>query len=202
MNIRTVETYTFGNLTVYEKTFEKDGIEWRYTISGNGGKYLLAILANIAGHLLAIPLAEELMETYRVIALSVPPVPVFLETAEGLKNILDIENIVSCDVIGHSNGGVHLQNLISKYPQYINKIIFSHSLTSMEKNDAFSINASEIKVYKIMRGILKIFPASALTISLLSAASPGLNLKSGKIERKKLKTFLKICMKKSPNRIF
>jgi pimeloyl-ACP methyl ester carboxylesterase len=131
-----------------------------------------AILANTAGHLLAIPLAEELKETYRVIALSVPTIPKFSETVEGLKNILDIENITSCDVIGHSNGGVYLQNLISIYPEYINKIIFSHILTSMGKNDVLTINASEIKVYKIMCSILKMFPASVISFSLLSAAYP------------------------------
>jgi pimeloyl-ACP methyl ester carboxylesterase len=196
MDIKMAETYKFGDLTVYEKTFVKNNVEWRYTISGNGKKTLLAILSNFAGHLLAIPFAEELMETYRVIALSVPPVQRFSETADGLKDILDFENIISCDVIGHSNGGVHLQNLISKYPQGINKIIFSHSLTSMGKNDAFTVNASEVKVYKTMRRVLKIFPASVLAFGLLSAVNGALYLKSGKKDTKKLKILVRDCMKK------
>ncbi|MDR0568776.1 MAG: alpha/beta hydrolase [Spirochaetaceae bacterium] len=202
MEVKTAESYTFGDLMVYEKTFERNSVEWRYTISGNGKKTLFAILSNFAGHLLAIPFAEELMETYRVIALSVPPVQRFSETAEGLKDILDIENITSCDVIGHSNGGVHFQNLISKYPQRINKIVFSHSFTSMDKNDAFTINASEIKVYKTMRRILKVFPASVLSFGLLAAANGALYLKSGKKDTKKLKVLVRDYMKKYSKKDF
>ncbi|MDR0511227.1 MAG: alpha/beta hydrolase [Rikenellaceae bacterium] len=153
-------------------------------------------MSNFAGHLLAIPFAEELARTHRVIALSVPPVPRFSETADGLKTILDIENVSSCDVIGHSNGGVHLQNLISKYPQGINRIVFSHSLTSMEKNDAWTVNASELKMYRTMRRMLKIFPASLPAFGLLSAVNGALHLGSGRKDTKRLKALVRGCMKK------
>jgi pimeloyl-ACP methyl ester carboxylesterase len=202
METKIVATHVFGDLLVYEKTFEKNGVEWRYTISGSGKKTLLALLANSAGHLLALPLAEELKETYRVMALSVPPLARFSQSAEGLNDILRIENIHSCDVIGHSNGGVHLQSVIQKNPQAINKIVFSHSLTSLEKNDALTINASELKVYKTMRRILKIFPASLLAFALCLTVRNGLNLKSGREDSKKLKKLVRACMKKYTKKDF
>jgi pimeloyl-ACP methyl ester carboxylesterase len=42
-------------------------------------------------------------------------------------------------VIGHSNGGVYMQSLIASYPERVGKIVFSHSLTSMRKEDATDV---------------------------------------------------------------
>jgi pimeloyl-ACP methyl ester carboxylesterase len=163
---------------------------------------MLVIVANLSGHLLALPLAEEFMDEYTLISLSVPPVSRFSETAEGLKEILDYENVTSCDVIGHSNGGAHLQNLISKYPERVNKIIFSHTLTSMNKNDAYTINASEVIVYKKMRKLLKVLPVSLLTLGLQKMVLPKLQLKSSESNTKKLKALFKEDIKKITKQVF
>jgi hypothetical protein len=34
--IKKVATYNFGNISVTEKIMQREGAEWRYTISGNG----------------------------------------------------------------------------------------------------------------------------------------------------------------------
>jgi pimeloyl-ACP methyl ester carboxylesterase len=192
MSVKPKETtrYTFGNFTAVEKVLTLNGAEWRYTVSGSGDEYVLAIMANISGHLLALPFAEDLGDDYTIIALSVPPLKEFALAANGLKSILDAEGIDRCHVIGHSNGGVYMQALIAKFPERVDKIIFSHSLTSMSKEDAQTINVSEIKAYKTMRGLLKILPVAAL-ISLMTKAVLGkLRLKSGRDDTKR---FLRLC---------
>lgn len=195
-NNMVVATYVFGNIMVTEKLMYWYNTQWRYTVSGNGKKYILAILSNISGHLLALPLAEEFRNTYTTIALSVPPIQTFSEIGNGLKSLLDCEGVRTCNVIGHSNGGVHLQNLISRYPNIAGKIIFSHSLTSMDKNDAYTTNASEVKAYKLMRGMLKVLPASVLTIALERMVFPKLSLQSGQNDSDRLIELCKEDMRK------
>jgi pimeloyl-ACP methyl ester carboxylesterase len=195
-NTTVVATYEFGNITVTEKLMHWNNTQWRYTVSGNGNKFILAILSNTTGHLLALPLAEKFRDTYTTIALSVPPIQAFCETANGLKSLLDCEGVRTCNVIGHSNGGVYLQNLISRYPNIADKIIFSHSLTSMDKNDAYTTNASEVKAYKLMRGMLKVLPASALTAALGRMVFPKFSLQSGQNDTKRLIELCKEDMKK------
>lgn len=45
------------------------------------------------------------------------------------------------------------------YPDAMDKVVFSHSLTSMNENDAYTINALEVKTYKLMRTMLRVLPA-------------------------------------------
>jgi pimeloyl-ACP methyl ester carboxylesterase len=192
---KEVARYDFGNITVVEKIIRWKDTEWRYTVSGNGDKFILAILSNITGHLFAVPLAEEFRDTFTTIALSVPPVKVFSQTAEGLKLLLDNEGINICNVIGHSNGGVYLQNLIAHYPGMVNKIIFSHSLTSMDKNDAYTINSSEVRIYKSMRKIIKVMPVSVLVFLMGRMVLKKICLQSGKADTKRLIDLCKENMK-------
>jgi pimeloyl-ACP methyl ester carboxylesterase len=194
--IKKVATYNFGNISVTEKIMQWKGAEWRYTVSGNGDRFVLAILSNIAGHLFAIPLVEEFRDTFTTIALSVPPIKVFSETAEGLKLLLDSEGIHTCHAIGHSNGGVYLQNLTACYPGLVDKIVFSHSLTSMDRNDAYTTNASEVKMYKFMREILKVLPVSILTFVMGRTVLKKLRLQSGQVDTKRLIALCKEDMKR------
>jgi pimeloyl-ACP methyl ester carboxylesterase len=206
MNAQTlheaVAVHQFGNITATEKLMRLHNSVWRYTVSGCGNKFLLAILSNTTGHLLALPLAEEFRDAYTTIALSVPPIKVFSQTAEGLKRILECEGAVQCDAIGHSNGGVHIQNLIAQYPGTVEKVVFSHSLTSMDKSDALTINASEVKVYRTMRRMLKVLPASALTFLLARMTFPKLCLSSGKADTRRLIVLCKEDMKRVTKRDF
>jgi pimeloyl-ACP methyl ester carboxylesterase len=124
------------------------------------------------------------------IALSVPPLKAFGLAADGLKQILDTEGVDHCHVIGHSNGGVYMQSLIANYPERVGKIVFSHSLTSMSKEDATTTNASELKLYRTMRKLLKVLPASALTSLMVKAILGKLRLKSGAADTKR---FIALC---------
>lgn len=196
IRLKNENIYSFEKFDVLEKTLQIDEVDWTYTVSGFGEQVILAILANISGHLLALPLAEEFLHTHKIIALSVPPIQNFSQTAEGLKGVLDYEKVSSCNALGHSNGGVYMQNLISKYPSYVEKIVFSHSLTSMSENDVYTVNQSEIKVYKTMRKILKIFPVSLLTVGMQKTFISKLKFKSSVKDTEQLIGLCKKDMKK------
>lgn len=195
-NTDVVAEHVFGNITATEKMMKWENTRWRYTVSGNGDKFVLAILSNTTGHLLALPLAEEFRDTFTAIALSVPPIKSFAETAEGLKLLLDGKRVNRCHAIGHSNGGVHLQNLIAHYPGLVDKVVFSHSLTSMSREDACTTNASEVKMYRLMRRMLWIFPASILTFVMARMVLAKLSLQSGEADTRRLIALCQDDMKK------
>jgi hypothetical protein len=81
------------------------------------------------------------------------------------------------------NSSLHL---IARYPGLVDKVVFSHSLTSMYRNDAYTTNASEVKMYKFMRKILKTLPVSALTFLMGQTVLKKLNLQSGQADTKRL----------------
>ncbi|SJZ59767.1 Pimeloyl-ACP methyl ester carboxylesterase [Pilibacter termitis] len=195
MRVIEVKNYTFGNFEVQQKTFEFEGVQGKYTVSGEGKSFLLAILSNNTGHLLALPLAKEFRKDYTTIALSMPPVAQFSQTAEVLREILELEGVRECHMIGHSNGGVHLQNLISKYPEFAKKIIFSHSLTAMEEKDAQTTNASELRIYKWARRVLKVLPVSVLTNRLGKMVLPKLEFWNDEVATKLLRELCREDMK-------
>jgi pimeloyl-ACP methyl ester carboxylesterase len=199
---KTAAVHQFGHIMAVEKIMRWEGVQWRYTVSGGGDKFILALLSNTAGHLLALPLAEEFRDTYTTIALSVPPIRSFSKTPEGLGLILGHEGVRACNAIGHSNGGVYLQNLIARYPGLVEKIVFSHSLTSMDKNDVYTTNESEVRMYKLMRKALKFLPVSILTFALGRMVFPRLRLKSGEEDTKKLIALCGEDMKRVTKRDF
>ncbi|MCP1103333.1 hypothetical protein M2454_001421 [Aequitasia blattaphilus] len=135
-NIQIISNEYYGDISCTIKELKIGEETWRYSVSGSGNKVMLALLSNVVGHYLALPLIEQFKDEYQVIALSVPPLPSFSLSGIGLAAILKEEGVKSCDAIGHSNGGVHIQNLIKCRPELVNKIIFSHSLTSLTRRDA------------------------------------------------------------------
>jgi len=174
--IRTDNHGTF-DCTIKELQIGKQ--VWRYSISGNGSNTLLALLGNVVGHYFALPLAEELQDQYKVIALSVPPLPEFSLSGAGLATIIRHENIACCHAIGHSNGGVHIQNLVRYCPDFVDKIIFSYSLTSLSDQDACTVNDTEVNFYRKAKAVMKILPASILLNGIGGKFAKRIQLKAG-----------------------
>jgi pimeloyl-ACP methyl ester carboxylesterase len=174
-----IRTDDYGSFRSVIKELEIGRSIWRYSVSGNGKEHLLALMTNVAGHVSALPLAEALREHYTVIALSVPPLAAFSLSGEGLAAILRHEGIHRCDAIGHSNGGVHIQNLIAHDPGAVNKVIFSHSLTSLSANDVHTINDTEARFYRLAKIAIKVMPASIILNALGGKVIKNLKLKSG-----------------------
>lgn len=185
----------YGNFQTRIKELKIGNNTWRYSISGKGKKLLLALLSNIGGHYFALPLVEEMQPSYTVIALSVPPLQKFELSAEGLLTILKHENFKSCDAIGHSNGGVHIQNLIKSNPEIVNKVVFSHSLTSMSKEDVHQVNDTELDFYKKARSVLKILPLSLMVKAMIGKFSKGIKLNSGEVYSRKIQIRMKEDLK-------
>lgn len=159
---KVIQTHNYKKFTSTIKELQIGDQIWRYSISGKGSKVLLALLGNVVGHYFALPLAEELHGQYKVIALSVPTLPAFSLSGAGLAAILMHENVTCCDAIGHSNGGVHIQNLVHYRPYLVDKIIFSHSLTSLSEQDAYTVNDTEVEFYRKAKMAMKILPVSIL----------------------------------------
>jgi hypothetical protein len=44
---KETKRHVFGGFAAIEKSLELNGIEWRYTVSGKGKEYLLAITENL-----------------------------------------------------------------------------------------------------------------------------------------------------------
>lgn len=195
MTIKEIRTDWYGtfNCTVKELNIGKQ--VWRYSVSGNGEKVLLALMGNVVGHYFALPLAEALKDQYKVIALSVPPLPEFSLSASGLASILEHENVIRCHAIGHSNGGVHIQNLVHYRPDLVDKIIFSHSLTSMSEEDAYKINDTEVEFYRKAKFAMKIIPTTILLNAIGGKFAGKIQLNAGsnytKALRERIKTEIK-----------
>jgi pimeloyl-ACP methyl ester carboxylesterase len=173
-----IRTDDYGTFKSVIKEIRIGQETWRYSVSGNGKKHLLALMINVAGHVFALPLAETVHEHYVVIALSVPPLPRFALSGEGLAAILRHEDVRCCDAIGHSNGGVHIQNLIRHDPNVVNKVIFSHSLTSLSQNDVHTVNDTEARFYRLAKAVMKVMPLSVLVNALGGKMMKKLKLES------------------------
>lgn len=113
---------------------------------------------------------------------------------------MEHEKFVCCDAIGHSNGSVHIQNLIKNYPQMVDKVVFSHSLTSMSKEDAYEVNDTELGFYKKAKFIIKILPLSLVVNVLGGKFAKGISINSGKEysrnAQERMKEDLKLLSKK------
>ena len=192
---KTIRTDIYSTFTSTLKELRIGNQTWRYSISGEGQKVILALLGNIVGHYFSLRLAEELQGLYRVIGLSVPPMPEFSLSRIGLAEILKREHVSCCDAIGHSNGGVHIQGLVSYRPELVDKIVFSHSLTSLSENDAHTINDTEVALYQKAKTITKVFPAFILLNILGGKMAGQVKLKSGDSDTKKLRQRIKAEIK-------
>lgn len=151
------------------------------------------------GHYFSLRVAEELHGLYKVVGLSVPPLPEFSLSRIGLAKILEHENVSRCDAIGHSNGGVHIQGLVSYRPELVDKIVFSHSLTSLSDKDACTVNDTEVAFYRKAKTIMKILPASILLNAIGGKMANQVKLKSGdsdtEILRQRIKAEIKLLGK-------
>lgn len=190
--IRTEKYSTFSSTI---KELDIGNQTWRYSVSGNGPKVILALLANVVGHYFSLRLTEEMQGLYKVIGLSVPPLSEFSLSCIGLASILEHERVSSCDAIGHSNGGVHIQGLVSHRPSLVDKIIFSHSLTSFSEQDVYTINDTEAAFYRKAKTVMKILPTSVLLNALGGKMANQIELKSGAGDTKMLQQQIKAEIK-------
>ena len=155
-----------------------EGRTWRYSVCGQGKKNLLLIISNFIGEYLSLPIAEQFQSEYRILALSLPPNPSYQKGIEGLYTILKEENFDPCDVVGHSMGGCYIQGLVRKYPELVNKIVFSHASTVMSAQDKETINARDIKACGFILKVLPVLPMTLIKKKLGSAIIGNVSMSS------------------------
>jgi hypothetical protein len=66
----------------------------------------------------------------------------------------------------------------------------------MDNTDAYTINASEVRLYQTIRKTLKLLPVSALTFSMGRMILPKLRLRSGKADTRRLVALCKEDLRK------
>ena len=132
-----------------------NGVRWEYIADGRGSEALL-ILPGLLGigemsfqHI--IPFERE----YRVIA---PTYPFTLNTVaqmlEGIAGVLDAEGVQQAHVLGGSYGGMVAQCFVRRYPNWVSKLILSH--TGGPKPERAKSNQKFIGVLRLLpMGVLR-----------------------------------------------
>lgn len=143
-----------------EKTLKREKALWRYR-SGGSGKEAVMLLAGALGRGEAFFLhADRLEERFRVLIPDYPAAGVD-ELADGLLEIMDREDVVTCHLIAQSLGGLIAQELLRRAPKRIGNIVLSHTATvsgDMEEPDIEEIRRDLLKT----RGLLEKMPFGLL----------------------------------------
>jgi len=107
-----------------------DDATWKYISCGQGDDtlWLLTGGTGIAeGMMLALAALES---EYRIVSPTYPPVTTIEQLVEGIMTILDSEGIHSVSVLGQSFGGMLAQVIVREYPERVDRLILSHTLTT------------------------------------------------------------------------
>jgi len=111
------------------RQFELDGHKWKCFISGQGSQNVVLLHSAAAGaESLFSPIS--LLETeYRVLAPTIPgDITTMRGACQGLKLILDHENIQTAHIIGYSVGGMLAQCFLWQYPERVKSVVLSHTI--------------------------------------------------------------------------
>ncbi len=152
------------------KTIIINHVEWKYLITGPGGKTILFIHGMGGAYNLWWQQVEYFQDDYKIITFSLPPEIDNLEdAANGIIEILNKEGINELYVAGTSMGGYIAQYLANIMPEKIEKLVLSNTFppnTLLEKQ-----NKSRIKIVPYLPEIvIHKFAGLQLRNSILPAA--------------------------------
>ncbi len=110
------------------KTLHVDGIEWKYTVAGNGNRTLLFIHGMGGAYDLWWRQIETLENRYKIISFTLPAQIDNLEDArKGIEALLNEEKTGRFLVVGTSMGGYIAQYLVKTMPGRIEKAVFGNT---------------------------------------------------------------------------
>lgn len=115
-------------------------------------------MSNFAGKFLSIRLAKNLQNDYRIVTLSIPPNADYNKRDRWALCYSEKENVDKIDAYGHSMGACHIQGLIQRYPEVVDKVIYSHSTNVRSLNDINRLNVGDLKAANLMIKLLLIMP--------------------------------------------
>ena len=102
-----------------------DGVTWQYRAAGSGAQGLLLLPGAVGDGDAYFTLAPLLSSTHRLLAIAYPPVGSLTSLLDGLRYILDREQIDSTDIVGGSFGGMIAQAFLRRFPQRTRRVVLS-----------------------------------------------------------------------------
>lgn len=127
-----------------------DGIRWEYYSGGQGKQTVLFIHGMAGAYDIWWNQILEFEKDYKILTFTLPKQIASLEkTSNGIRAILDKENINKVTVIGTSMGGYIAQYLVQTMPEKIEKAVFGNT---------FPPNRLLAKVNKAKRKYLPLLP--------------------------------------------
>jgi pimeloyl-ACP methyl ester carboxylesterase len=102
------------------------GSVWsQYRVYGNGPQGLLLLPGAVGDGDAYFTLGPMLSSTHTLIAIAYPPVDSLTALLDGLRYILDRENLDSTDIVGGSFGGLIAQAFLRRFPQRTRRVVLS-----------------------------------------------------------------------------
>jgi len=148
--------------TTYPRhTISRDGLQWKYHISGKGKPALLLLPGGLGSGEAFFAHFMELAGRYTVIAPYYGRAEHMDELTDGIIAIMEHEDIDTFHVLGQSFGGLVAQALLSKAPHRIDRIILSHTTTASPDPTAASSLKRIVRIRNLMR-VIKMVPRSML----------------------------------------
>jgi pimeloyl-ACP methyl ester carboxylesterase len=115
----------------------------------------LLLLAGGTGDAEGMVLALAALENeHRLVSPTYPPLATIEQLVKGIVAVLDAEDIHSVDILGQSFGGMLAQVIVRQYPERVNGLILSHTLTTSPPVD----RAIVLEAQKERERFLKIVP--------------------------------------------
>ncbi len=155
-----------------------DGVEWKYFTDGSSERTILFLHGMGGAYDLWWQQIDFFKSDYKVISYTLPDKIDNLEDAlEGIKAILDKENIKTFTAVGTSMGGYITQYLLKKMPERLDRVVFGNTFPPndllMKENKTKSLvipYLPEIIIDRFRKKSLneKLLPAASHNDTLLS----------------------------------
>lgn len=130
------------------RTFEHEGLTWRYRVAGNGTQGLLLFPGAVGDGDVYFALVPRLVEIHRVVSFAYPDAITITQLVAGIRAVVTHEGLASVDVIGGSFGGLVAQSLLQSAPTLLRRVVLS--ATGAAKRARARTNARAASVVGVM----------------------------------------------------
>ncbi len=100
---------------------------WKYVVLGEGSEAVLFLHGMAGAHDIWWQQLEALKSSFRLLAVTYPPIPNLEGLRLGLRAVLDAAGIGSFNVVGTSLGGYLAQYLVATQPQDVRRAVFANT---------------------------------------------------------------------------
>ena len=139
------------------KKHVKNGVEYEYIATGNGKRTIVLLHGAMFNPYMWFYIIDKLKNDFYIIAPKLPEIGMGAnDSVNYIKNILDAEKINKAIITGYSYGGGVAQYFAEIFPDYVEKLILSHT-GILKRNEAID------KIEKMIR-IIRFLPSFTINI--------------------------------------